>query len=257
MTSSSPSSGSPRPPRWWVPVLLLVVALGFLASPLYRFFASWVANPGWWGTKPGRLEGSLHLFLYGGLAAVTLAVYLTFDDDRWQRFLDGLASALVPRSLWRWILLAVLPVGGAARLLAGVLGTPRPPPTIYQMHPTPPESFSLATNPFRDPPEEDIEAFVDSIRAGRIDTASSTEPRVVALGEAVRAGSATAQDARLAYKRWCIEEGRNHYQILCRPCHGTKANGRGPQARAFTRAPLAFTDPGTIQTLAEGPSSGV
>ena len=48
-----------------------------------------------------------------------------------------------------------------------------------------------------------------------------------------------------------IEEGRNLYQINCRPCHGTKADGKGPMARGFRLKPANFTDPGTIATVVE------
>lgn len=48
-----------------------------------------------------------------------------------------------------------------------------------------------------------------------------------------------------------IEEGRNLYQINCRPCHGTKAMADGPMARGFRLKPANFTDPGTIATVVE------
>ncbi len=46
-------------------------------------------------------------------------------------------------------------------------------------------------------------------------------------------------------------EGRVLYQKNCRPCHGTKAAGDGPMARAFRLKPANFTDPGTIATVVE------
>ncbi|MEE9611174.1 MAG: cytochrome c [Desulfatiglandales bacterium] len=48
-----------------------------------------------------------------------------------------------------------------------------------------------------------------------------------------------------------IEEGRILYQINCRPCHGTKADGKGPMAKGYRLKPADFTDPGTIATLVE------
>ncbi len=48
-----------------------------------------------------------------------------------------------------------------------------------------------------------------------------------------------------------IEEGRILYQKNCRPCHGTRADGRGPMAQGFRLKPVDFTDPGTIATLVE------
>lgn len=48
-----------------------------------------------------------------------------------------------------------------------------------------------------------------------------------------------------------IEEGRVLFQINCRPCHGTKADGDGPMARGFRLKPANFRDPGTIATVVE------
>lgn len=48
-----------------------------------------------------------------------------------------------------------------------------------------------------------------------------------------------------------IQEGRILYQLNCRPCHGTKADGNGPMARGFRLKPANFTDPGTIATVVE------
>ena len=48
-----------------------------------------------------------------------------------------------------------------------------------------------------------------------------------------------------------IQEGSVLYQINCRPCHGTKADGNGPMARGFRLKPVNFRDPGTIATVVE------
>lgn len=48
-----------------------------------------------------------------------------------------------------------------------------------------------------------------------------------------------------------IEEGKVLYQLNCRPCHGSKADGNGPFADAFRLKPADFRDPGTIGTLVE------
>lgn len=48
-----------------------------------------------------------------------------------------------------------------------------------------------------------------------------------------------------------IADGRILYQTYCRPCHGTKADGKGPIARGFRLKPANFRDPGTIATVVE------
>ncbi len=49
-----------------------------------------------------------------------------------------------------------------------------------------------------------------------------------------------------------VKEGRVLFQQNCRPCHGSKGDGRGPFAEAYRLRPINFTDPGTIATLVEG-----
>jgi mono/diheme cytochrome c family protein len=46
-----------------------------------------------------------------------------------------------------------------------------------------------------------------------------------------------------------IEEGTTLYQVNCRPCHGTKADGAGPMARGLRLKPADFQDAGTIGTV--------
>lgn len=48
-----------------------------------------------------------------------------------------------------------------------------------------------------------------------------------------------------------IEEGRVLYQINCRPCHGTPANGDGPMAYGFRLRPANFRSEDTIATVIE------
>lgn len=48
-----------------------------------------------------------------------------------------------------------------------------------------------------------------------------------------------------------IEEGRVLYQINCRPCHGTPADGAGPMAYGFRLKPANFRSEDTIATVIE------
>lgn len=48
-----------------------------------------------------------------------------------------------------------------------------------------------------------------------------------------------------------LAEGREIFQINCRPCHGDAADGAGPMAWGFRLKPANFTDPGTIATVVE------
>ncbi len=48
-----------------------------------------------------------------------------------------------------------------------------------------------------------------------------------------------------------IEEGRVLFQINCRPCHGTPADGQGPMAPGFRLKPANFRSEDTIATVIE------
>ena len=48
-----------------------------------------------------------------------------------------------------------------------------------------------------------------------------------------------------------IEEGRELFQINCRPCHGTPAEGEGPMAYGFRLKPANFRSEDTIATVIE------
>jgi mono/diheme cytochrome c family protein len=48
-----------------------------------------------------------------------------------------------------------------------------------------------------------------------------------------------------------IEEGRMLYQLNCRPCHGTPADGNGPLAYGFRLRPANFRSEDTIATVVE------
>jgi len=48
-----------------------------------------------------------------------------------------------------------------------------------------------------------------------------------------------------------IEEGRLLYEVNCRPCHGTAADGNGPMAYGFRLRPANFRSEDTIATVVE------
>ncbi|MBI3269857.1 MAG: cytochrome c [Planctomycetes bacterium] len=64
------------------------------------------------------------------------------------------------------------------------------------------------------------------------------------LASPYRNAPTAERDARL-------EEGRVLYQVNCRPCHGAKADGRGPMHRAFSLRPANFRAEDTIVQLVE------
>jgi mono/diheme cytochrome c family protein len=59
------------------------------------------------------------------------------------------------------------------------------------------------------------------------------------------------RDLPEAARRAGLAEGRELFQIACRPCHGAAGDGEGPMARGLRLKPADFTDPGTIATVVE------
>ena len=79
-----------------------------------------------------------------------------------------------------------------------------------------------------------------------------TAEMLAALAEAEDLGDASEDELRARFVEVRTHEGRHLYAKNCSPCHGGKADGTGPAARALRLAPADFTDPGTIATLVEG-----
>lgn len=58
--------------------------------------------------------------------------------------------------------------------------------------------------------------------------------------------------AKRAFLAFTTAEGRALYQTNCRPCHGTKGSGDGPQAAGFLLRPANFRDTQSLAALTPG-----
>ncbi len=210
-------------------VASVLAAYLFLAYAFPRLAAAVVGSP-----NPMPMPG-MALAMYMVLVVVGAAVYVTASDAKLQEFRapiltllrgerkDGLRPAL------RMVVLGTVPliVGWAVYNRTAPRLTS---PTVLRIqHPTIPGAYEKLVNPFRDPTDEAVRAFLT--KTGQEDL--------------------SLDEGRRAFRKAVLVEGRDLYQKNCRPCHGTKADGQGPMAGGFRLRPANFTDPGTIATVVE------
>ena len=232
----------------------VVILAGFfiLLKLLLPAFGGWLAADDWFTILPGLASTGREVGLYMTLAFLAALAYLTYNEERWQEFQHPIWTFLRWRHPGRAVVLGLFPLlcGGliflsGARAEGEVIANPI-------KHPTPPDTFSKLTNPYRHPTHELLAGFDDALRSGAIDAATSTEPAVVEYARTLAAGTATASARQQAFRRRTIEEGRELFMINCRPCHGTRAMGDGPMSVGQRREPADFTGVETIATLVEG-----
>ncbi len=210
-------------------VASVLAAYLFLAYAFPRLAAAVVGSP-----NPMPMPG-MALAMYMVLVVVGAAVYVTASDAKLQEFRapiltllrgerkDGLRPAL------RMVVLGTVPliVGWAVYNRTAPRLTS---PTVLRIqHPTIPRAYEKLVNPFRDPTDEMVRAFLAETGKGDL----------------------SLEEGRRVFAKAVLVEGRDLYQKNCRPCHGTKADGQGPMAGGFRLRPANFTDPGTIATVVE------
>ena len=171
--------------------------------------------------------------IYMLLAITGLTIYITMSEENMKEFLAPIKSFLrgdggVPGPV-RLVVLALIP------LLVGWITYQRLAPKIQSatgiriQHPTIPGQYEKLINPYRDPSEEMVKAFIEKENLGSI----------------------PIEEARTSLIQQTLVEGRGLYQRNCRPCHGSKADGNGPMGWGFRLKPANFRDPGTIPTVVE------
>ena len=177
--------------------------------------------------------------MYIILAIIALALYITFSPENTRdflapviRFLRGPEPAS-PRfkseRLRRQVGLVIIPLIVGGVVYAQIRPRVQSPTLLRIQHPTIPGAYERLQNPWRNPSDDAVKAFLAETKLEKI----------------------SLEEGRELLREKYTEEGRILYQINCRPCHGTKADGKGPMARGFRLNPIDFTDPGTIATLVE------
>ena len=197
---------------FWL-VVLTLIGVNLLLQLVVPYLSMVIANR----TEPLPVPGAL-MVIYQALTVIGVLAYLAADESRLQAFWQPIRSFLrgpdkVRSPLDRAMLAGRWAVLGAFPLLAGwiVFSGSRPATAA-------PTSLRIAhpTIPF--------------------EYQSLTNP--------FRNPDGTVDQA-------IIEEGRVLFQINCRPCHGTPANGDGPMAYGFRLRPANFSSEDTIATVIE------
>lgn len=171
--------------------------------------------------------------IYMLLAAIGLTIYITMSEENMREFSDPIRRFLRggktgAMAIARLLTLAAIP------LLAGWVAFDRVAPKVQSptgiriQHPTIPGQYEKLINPYRDPSEELVSAFIQK--------------------EGLQV---SVEEGRERLIHQAMAEGRGLYQKNCRPCHGSKADGNGPMAPGYRLRPANFRDPGTISTVVE------
>jgi mono/diheme cytochrome c family protein len=227
MTQASDPNANARPSRampslpvsgFWLYVLVFLLIYLFL-----RFGFGYVSQAIVGSEGPLPIPSRL-LSMYLALVVIALAVQVAVDDKSLREFRDPLVAILRGPGTDGPGAVSGAPVTTGARALRLALLAVMPllaAFTVYQQ--LVPKVASAATSRQQHPALPSM--YADIVNPFR------------ALPDAERQAA--------------IEEGVVLYEVNCRPCHGTPADGEGPMALGFRPRPIAFTDPGTIDTIIE------
>lgn len=179
------------------------------------------------------------MVMYILLALAGAYVYITYNEERMREFIRPIVALLKGREtanpgvnsydVFRMVILVAFPLLVGWTAYSQTVPEVKSPTGLRIQHPTIPGQYEKLVNPFRKPADETVKKFVEAAKLGNI----------------------SLKEARAALVRKYIVEGRTLFQVNCRPCHGTRADGDGPMARGFRLKPADFTDPGTIATVVE------
>ena len=174
------------------------------------------------------------MFIYMTLVLIGTFLYITTHEEKMEEFsrpvisfLKGGGSGIQRGS--RLLLLGLFPLLVGWVFYSETAPIVQPPAGIRIQHPTLPQKYVSLVNPFREPSDETVQKFIEEKKLGNISLKEGREKLV----------------------REYTDEGRVLFQMNCRPCHGSKADGNGPMAWGFRLRPANFTDPGTIATVVE------
>ncbi|MFQ5911672.1 MAG: c-type cytochrome [Nitrospinota bacterium] len=212
---------------WWS--LVVFAGTWIFLEHAFPHLAQWIAD----SANPLPIP-SAAMAMYLGLTLVGIGVYAFSTDRLMHQFLrppmlllKGEGGSAV--RFLRWAVLVLFPLLFAYGVYAGMVPSAQAPIESRIQHPTIPGRFERLHNPFRNPTEGEVKAFIQRARLGDVDL----------------------EAARRRLVQEYTREGLILYQKNCRPCHGTKADGTGPMAEGFRLRPADFTDSGTIATLVE------
>ncbi len=225
---------------------------------------------------PLPVPGTL-MFFYMVLTFVALFLIVTFSEEGLEDFLRPVKKFLrggygkIPRI----VLLAAIPVLAGWQMYEITVPKVEAPASLRIQHPSSnfPKSFEAKKNPFSNPTDADIDAFVEQAKANEIEFIPQVqedidrwseefdpehtleffpvEPMKALLAQ-LKSGKVDKETAKAALLEKNLFEGRALYAMNCRACHGDSVAGDGPMADGFKLRPINFTDNGTVETIVEG-----
>jgi len=225
---------------------------------------------------PLPVPGTL-MFFYMTLTVIALFLMVTFSDEALADFLRPIKKLLrggygvIPRAI---VLLAV-PLLAGWQVYETTVPRVEAPVALRIQHPSSnfPKSSEALKNPFSNPTDEQIDAFIAEAKANEITFiaqvqddidhwAEEADPEhvlefmptapVKKLLAQLAEDKVDKETAKAALLEKNLFEGRALYAMNCRPCHGDSVAGDGPMADGFKLRPINFTDNGTIETIVEG-----
>ncbi|ODS31378.1 MAG: hypothetical protein SCARUB_03498 [Candidatus Scalindua rubra] len=173
--------------------------------------------------------------MYILLLVIGIGLYITYNDEKLKEFVRIITEFLRGKpekstyNVIRIVILAIIPLLIGWSIYDFKAPKAQSPTGLRIQHPTIPGKFEHLVNPLREPEDEIVKKFIEEENMGDIGL----------------------EEARGLLAEKYMDEGRALYQINCRPCHGSTADGSGPMAEGFQLRPINFTDPGTIATVVE------
>jgi mono/diheme cytochrome c family protein len=257
--------------RFWSVVLTLIVVYALIKWGVPAASREMTGLP-----FPLPVPGTL-MFMYMVLAVVTLFLLVTFSDEYLEEFLSPIRRFLRGEfgKIPRLVVLVAIPLVVAWQVYETTVPKIELPSSLRIQHPSSnfPKKFEAMKNPFANPADTDVEAFIEQVRNDEIELIPQVQedvdiwweeteeermiafiptPPVKKLLAELEADEVDMETARAALVEKYLFEGRALYAMNCRPCHGDSVAGDGPMADGFKLRPINFTDNGTIETIVEG-----
>ena len=153
-------------------------------------------------------------FMY--IAIVGVLVFVSSDENRWQRFKEPISETLVreDRRVLRSALLVIMPLLLGFATYQQTRPRVSAPIQLRAIHPAPPGEITFRGKAMQ----------------------------LTGLANPLRQRGSMAEH---------LANGKRVYYQNCLPCHGDGLDGQGHYARGFAPSPLSFTDNGTIAQLTE------
>ena len=257
--------------RFWSVIVTLLVVYALIEWGVPAASRQITALP-----FPMPVPGTL-MFIFMVLTVVALFLFVTFSDENLEEFLRPVRRFLraefgkIPRA----VVLTIIPLLAAWQVYEMSVPKAELPPSLRIQHPSSnfPKKFEAIKNPFSNPPDAEVQAFIEQVENDEIAfipqvqgdvehwwEQNSDAPMIGFIPTApvekllaeIEAGEVSLETARAALLEKHLFEGRALYAMNCRPCHGDSVSGDGPMADGFKLRPINFTDNGTIETIVEG-----